>query len=499
MTYVIGIDGGTEGLRAHIFDVSGRSHGVGKGSYITNFPEPGQAEQNPEDWWAAAGVAVREALAVSKINPEQISAIACDTTSCTVVALDYTGKPLRPALLWMDVRAHREAADIAGCGDPALRINGGGHGPVSPEWMLPKALWMKRHQPELFGQAAMVGEYQDYMTLKLTGKWAASLNNITMRWHYQTEHDGWPVSMLKTLGLEKLTQLWPNEIVAPGKIIGPLIDSAAAHLGLKAGTPVVQGGADAFIGMIGLGVTQPGDLALITGSSHLHLGVAGHSVNARGVWGTYQDCVYPGKPVIEGGQTSTGSVIAWFKRNFAPDIEFDQLNAEAAGLAPGAEGLLAIDHFQGNRTPHTDALARGAITGLSLKHTPAHVYRALIESVCFGTRLIIETFGDAFDAKRIVVAGGATRSPFWLQVHADTLGLPLLLTEETEACALGSAILAAVGAGHYSTIESACASMVRVAQTIEPDMGAHAAYAPIYARYCAAYGALASLREENAA
>jgi sugar (pentulose or hexulose) kinase len=206
------------------------------------------------------------------------------------------------------------------------------------------------------------------------------------------------------------------------------------------------------------------------------------------------DCVYSGRPIIEGGQTSTGSVIAWFKRNFAEHTDFDTLNAQAASLPPGAEGLLAVDHFQGNRTPHTDALARGAITGLSLKHTPAHVYRALVESICLGTRAIVEAFGGAFTARRIVVAGGATRSPFWLQVHADTLGLPLELTEETEAQALGSAILAAVGAGHFADIDSACAAMVRTARRIEPDMAAHAAYAPIYARYVAAYHALKPLR-----
>ncbi len=283
--------------------------------------------------------------------------------------------------------------------------------------------------------------------------------------------------------------------MAPGQVIGPLTPDAAQHLGLNAGTPVVQGGADAFIGMIGLGVTQPGDLAMITGSSHLHLGVADRMVHAPGIWGTYMDCVYPGRPIIEGGQTSTGSVIAWFKRNFAEHIDFDTLNAQAAAIPPGAEGLLAVDHFQGNRTPHTDPLARGAITGLTLKHTPAHVYRALVESVCFGTRAIVETFGAAFTARRIVVAGGATRAPFWLQLHADTLGLTLELTEETEACALGSAILAAHGAGHFASIDEACAAMVRTTRRIEPDMAAHAAYAPIYARYCAAYAALKPLRE----
>lgn len=495
MAYVVGIDGGTESLRAHVFDLQGRSLGVGKGAYATQFPEPGQAEQNPDDWWHAAGVAVREAMAAAAVAPDQITAIACDTTSCTVVALDAEGRPLRPCLLWMDVRAHREAADVAGCGDAALRLNGGGHGPVSPEWMLPKALWIKRNQPDLWARAAMVGEYQDFLTLRLTGRWAASLNNITMRWHYQTQHGGWPTSMLKTLGLSDLLERWPRDIVAPGQVIGPLTGTAAHHLGLREGTPVVQGGADAFIGMIGLGVTQPGDLAMITGSSHLHLGVADRMVHAVGVWGTYMDCVYPGRPIIEGGQTSTGSVIAWFKRNFADHIDFDTLNAQARNLPPGAEGLLAVDHFQGNRTPYTDPLARGAITGLTLKHTPAHVYRALVESVCFGTRATVEAFGDAFGVRRIVVAGGATRSPFWLQVHADTLGLPLELTGETEACALGSAILAACGAGHFATIDDACAAMVRTAQRVEPDMAAHAAYAPIYARYREAYHALKPLRD----
>lgn len=497
MAYVIGIDGGTESLRAHIFDLSGHSIGVGKSSYTTTFPEPGRAEQAPEDWWRAAGLAVQEALVVAGVDASEIIALAADTTSCTVIVLDELGRPLRPALLWMDVRAHREADDVAGCGDPALRVNGNGSAPVSPEWMIPKALWIARNQPEVWARAAKVGEYQDYLNFHLTGRWCASLNNISMRWHYQTAHGGWPDTMLGRLGLSEIRSKWPTEIVAPGQPIGGLTNSAAAHLGLNPGTTVVQGGADAFIGVIGLGVTQPGELAMITGSSHLHLGVADRVVHMPGVWGTYLDCVYPGRPIIEGGQTSTGSVIAWFKRNFAEHIDFDLLNADAAKLAPGAEGLLACDHFQGNRTPHTDALARGAITGLSLKHTPAHVYRALVEGICFGTRLIVETFGDAFSPRRIVVAGGATRSPFWLQVHADTLGIALELTEETEACALGSAILAATGAGHFATIDEGCAAMVRVVRTIEPDPQVHAAYAPIYARYLASYEALKSLRESK--
>ncbi len=495
MGYVIGIDGGTESLRAHVFDLSGRARGVGKCHYATTYPAPARAEQNPDDWWHAASVAVREAIALAGIGADQVLALAADTTSCTVVALDADGTPLRPALLWMDVRAHAEADALVETGDPALCLNGNGAGPVSPEWMIPKALWLKRHEPAVFHRAARICEYQDYLNYKMTGLWCASLNNITMRWHFRTDGGGWPESLLDKLDLSDLMGKWPSEIVAPGAVIAGLTAQAADHLGLPKGLPVVQGGADAFIGMVGLGVTRPGEMALITGSSHLHLGIADRSVHAPGVWGTYMDCIYPGKPVIEGGQTSTGSVIAWFKRNFAEHTGFDRLNAEAAALPPGAEGLLAVDHFQGNRTPHTDALARGAITGLTLKHTQAHVFRALIESICLGTRLIVDSFGEAFDARRIVVAGGATNSDFWLQVHADTLGVALELTEQPEAPALGSAILAATGAGRFVTIEEGCGAMVRTARVIEPDAASHEAYAPIHDRYRAAYAALKPLRE----
>ena len=495
MACVIGVDGGTESARAHVFDLDGRSLGSAKSPYGTRYPAPGRAEQDPEDWWRAVGEAVRAAVRAAGVAPDEVEALACDTTSCTVVALDADGRPLRPCLLWMDVRAHGEAAEILATGDAALMLNGAGQGPLSPEWMLPKALWIKRNEPDIWARAARVGEYQDFLTLRLTGRWCASLNNATMRWHYRTEAGGWPDALLAKAGLADLRDRWPAEVAAPGEVIGPLTAEAAAHLGLPEGVKVVQGGADAFIGMIGLGVKDVGDLALITGSSHLHLGIAAREVHAPGVWGTYADCVYPGRHVIEGGQTSTGSVIAWYKRHFAPDTPFEALNEAAAALPPGAEGLLAVDHFQGNRTPHTDALARGAITGLTLKHEPAHLYRALIEGVCLGTRAILDAFGDAFAARRIVVAGGAVNAPFWLQVHADTLGLPLLIPEQPEAPPLGAAILAAHGAGRFASIEEGCEAMVRIARTVEPDMKAHAAYGPIHDRYRAAYGALKEVRE----
>jgi ribulokinase len=496
MAYVIGVDGGTESLRAFVFDLDGCQRGSAATPYSTDFPHPGWAEQHPADWWAALGASVKGALAAAGVAGQEVLAMAIDTTSCSVVALDADGQTLRPALIWMDVRAAKEADEVAATRDLALRVNGAGSGPVSAEWMLPKALWIKRNQPEIFDRAAFIGEYQDYMTYHLTGRWAGSLNNMSVRWHHQTNHGGAPVSLIKALDLDGLLDKWPQEIVAPGDVVGGLTPAAAAHLGLPDDLPVVQGGADAFIGMVGLGVAEPGEMALITGSSHLQLGVAAAPIHRGGVWGTYMDAVYPGKPIIEGGQTSTGSIIAWFKRHFAAGLTFDHLNTAAAALPAGSEGLLVLDHFQGNRTPYTDAHARGAITGLSLKHTPAHMFRAIVEGICLGTRLVVDSFGEAFDAKRIVVAGGATKSELWLRIHADTLGVPIELTEVPDAPALGCAILAAHGAGRFETIEEGCRAMVRTKTIIDPDPGQTAAYEALLPRYKKLYGSLKGVRDD---
>lgn len=495
MSHVIGIDGGTESLRAFVFDMEGRPRGTAATPYKTDFPNPGWAEQNPDDWWAALGASVKGALAEAGLTGDDIAALSVDTTSCSVVALDEQARPLRSAMIWMDVRAAAEADAVAATGDDALRVNGAGSSPVSAEWMLPKALWLQRHQAEIFGQAAFIGEYQDYINMRLTGRWVGSLNNMSIRWHYQNDHGGVPHSLLEKLGLAGLAGKWPQDVLAPGEIVGGLTGEAAAHMGLPPDLPVVQGGADAFIGMIGLGVTQPGEMALITGSSHLQLGLSPSPLHKPGMWGSYMDAVYPNKAVLEGGQTSSGSVIAWFKRHFAPDISYETLNAEAANLPPGSEGLLVLDHFQGNRTPYTDALSRGAITGLSLRHTPAHVFRAIIEGVCLGSRLIVDNFGDDYDASRIVVCGGATNSPFWLQIHANTLGAPLELTEVPDAPALGCAILAAHGIGAYPSIEEGCKAMVRTTTTITPDADEVAAYQAIMPKYRALYEAMKTVRE----
>ena len=495
MAYFLTADGGTESIRARVYDLSGTCLASAAVPYETKFSSGARAEQNPEDWWSSFVQAARRAISESAIDPAAIESFPLPTTGCSVVALDADGKPLRPSIIWMDVRASDEAEAVLATGDDALLANGGGRGPVSAEWMIPKALWIARNEPEVFEKAETICEYQDFMTLRLTGEKAASLNNVSLRWHYSTDRGGFPKSLLEKLGPEALLQQWPSRVVAPGEVIANLSANAASELGLSQKVKVVQGGADALIGMIGLGVAKPGQLALITGSSHLQFGVSDKPLHAPGIWGSYPDMVYPKRYIIEGGQTSTGSVIAWLGRMMNGTMDMEELNRKAAALEPGADGLLVQDHFQGNRTPYTDALSRGAIVGLTLAHEPHHVFRAIMEGISFGTRAILDAMAEAgYSGQEITVGGGASASPLWLQIHADTAGLPVCVPQSRDAPSVGAAVLAAHGAGHFASIDDGIAAMVKPGTRIEPRPRETAIYNEIYQQYRALYPALKSVR-----
>ena len=293
--YVVGIDGGTEGIRVGIFRLDGTPMIFAAEKYETRFPQPGRAEQNPDDWWRSLGVAMKRALSESGVSKDEILGLAADTTCCSVVALDAEMRPLRDAIIWMDVRADAEADAVLATGDAALEVNNGGKGPVSAEWMLSKSLWINRNQPEIWERAAVICEYQDYLNYLMTGELVASINNASIRWHYRAEKGGFPVDLLAALSISELAGKWPSDVLSLGEAIGGLTPAAAEHLGLNPRTSVAQGGADAFIAMLGLGVVNTGQLAFITGSSHLHLGNTDSEVHGDGIWGTYNSALRPGQ------------------------------------------------------------------------------------------------------------------------------------------------------------------------------------------------------------
>jgi ribulokinase len=503
--YVLGLDGGTEGMRAGVFDDAGVPIAFARAPYRTTHEHQAWAEQDPEDWWAAAVAATRQAMAASGVSSDDVRGLAVACTSCTVVVTDAAGAPLRPALIWMDVRAAAEAQRVAETGDPALKYSG--YTKTSAEWLLSKVLWLAGHEPATYERAVHVVEYTDWLGHRLTGEWAVSINTAAIRGYYDRAAGGWPTSLFAAVGLPDLIDKLPSRVVDMGDLLGGLTAEAAEALGLRAGTPVAEGGADAFVGMVGLDVVEPGRLALITGSSHLHLAQTATPTYAPGMFGAYTDAVIPGQYTIEGGQVSTGSVVKWFRElssgnyfhhgDVPADVAYRTMQRDAAQLPPGSEGLLALEFWQGNRTPYVDASARGMIWGLTLAHTPAHVYRALIEAVCFGTENVLRTFARCgHDITDVVACGGAVNSDLWMQIHADVSNRVIAVTAVPEAVSLGAAILASVAGGVHPDVVTAAKAMVHVERQIEPDAARNEAYQFFFDTYVASYSAMRDLMHE---
>ncbi|SEE87015.1 FGGY-family carbohydrate kinase [Ruania alba] len=503
--YLLGIDFGTESCRAAVIDAAGRIVGVASTGYTTTHARPGWATQSPDEWWSALRSATAEVLRTTGVSGEQIIGIGYDATTMTVVPMAASGEHLADAILWMDVRAVEQAGRAATSSSVAVRYIGDGAAPASAEWFPFKAAWLAENEPELFDRADYLVDAPDWLTHRLTGEWTQNINTAALRMFHNRDAGGWPRDFYDDVGAEAALAKVPERVVDLGTRVGGLTAGAAAELGLPAGTPVAQGCGDAWAGQIGLNVLRPGRMALITGSSHVLTGQSAAPINGPGFFGAYTDAVMPGQYTVEAGQVSTGSVLKWFVENFARDVvaeaetrtaentgsacsAFDLLNERSAHLPPGAEGLVMNEYFQGNRTPYTDGRARGILWGMSLRHTREHLYRAIQEAVCYGSEHNLRTMRQAgLSVETIVACGGATKGADWMQMHADVTGVPIELTEVSDAVVLGAGILAATAAGLYPSVSEAADAMVRTAVVIEPDPGRHDAYRPYVDAYTQTY------------
>ncbi|MGI8574297.1 MAG: FGGY-family carbohydrate kinase [Egibacteraceae bacterium] len=496
-TYLVGIDFGTESARVGIFGADGTPVTFANETYELHHPRPGWAEQDPDEWWSSLSTACNEAMTESGISPDAIAGLSVDATSATVLAMDGNDQHLRPAIMWMDVRATEEAKRIEETGHEALKYNG--YGSVSAEWGLPKVMWLKKHESETYESAAHIVEAGDWLVNKLTGEWNASLNMAAGKYYHDNDEGGFPEGLYAELGVEDFLEKYPRNIISPSEVGGELSEQAAEQLGLRKGIPVAQGGIDAYMGALGLGVVEPGNMALITCSSHVMIGQTAEPMHGEGFWGAYTDAMIPGEYTVEAGQASTGSVVAWFKNRFAGDARadaerrdvdaYDILNELAADVPIGSEGLIVLEYFQGNRSPYTDPLVRGMMFGLSLSHGPGHMFRAILAGICFGTENIFRSLREGgFTPTETFVAGGPTKSELWMQMHADVSNLPLTIVKNGDvAPVLGSAMLAAVGAGVHADVKTAAERMVKVDRTIEPNEEAHEAYQFSFDRYVESY------------
>jgi len=488
-TIVLGVDCGTQGVRVLAVDAAGRTVGSARVGHETTFTPDGGAEQAPIAWWQGL-VGALAALRAEGLDPAEVAAMAITSTSSTVVFADAAGRPVAPALLWMDVRAVAEARELGATGDAVLALCPDG---VSPEWGPPKCLWLARHHPAAWTATAHIVEAADWLVHRATGVWTMNAAAATTAWFYDRRTGTWPSALLDAVGLADLERRLPARVTGLGEVVGPLLPPVAAELGLPAGLPVVCGGIDSVSAMVAAGVTRAGATALITGSSNVVLSLADHPVRARGVWGSYHGAAIAGLDLAV-GLHNAGSVVTWLTRDLLGGATYEGLEAAALEVPAGSGGLVVLPDFQGNRTPFTEPLARGAIWGLRLDHGPAHLFRATLEGIACATRLAIAAFEAAGVAvANLRVCGGATRSPLAMRILADVLGREIGIIDNADASALGAAVSAAVAVGWFPDVAAGADAMSRVAGTVAPNPAHRAVYDDLFSRFRETYPALLPL------
>ena len=502
MEYLIGMDIGTQSVRACVFQVDGAkiAESIVK-FHSLNFPAPGFVEQDANEWWTAALEALKEIAHHPGVEVDQIVALSYACTSCTMVVLDENGFPLRPALMWMDERAVKEAVEVEKTHNPVLPYAGG---VVSPQWMLPKLLWLMRHERDIFDCAFRIVEQVDFFTYHLTGKWTLGYNHLVAKWSYANPVGGWPQGFLEEVGVAEARLKWPTTILPIGATVGHLQAAVAQITGLSDKTLVIQGGMDSTAGMLGLGAFNIGEIGMSHGTSTVIQcqsdRMLGPTISAR------PDALAKGYYLIGGGQTTTGSVIQWLLSRFSEDnlenfvSEQAHLEQQAILLPPGSNGLVALEFFQGARSPVQDPNARGAIWGLGLWHTSAHLLRAFYEAIAYGVRQFLDQLvSNGYSIQWFSASGGLVRSELATQILADVCGLPIHLVVEKEQTAIGAAIWAGVGVGLFPDYPTAIKKMVCFNQVVLPNLEHKADYDFYYEKYRQTYSQLKDLMHEVAA
>jgi sugar (pentulose or hexulose) kinase len=306
---------------------------------------------------------------------------------------------------------------------------------------------------------------------------------------------GWPLDLLKRVGLDDLPEKWPKRMLRPGQVVGELTDEAAAETGLRKGLPIAQGMMDSYAAAIACNVFVPGRLSLSLGTSSCYLALTAAPVSDRRLLGPVPDPFGDKRWVMQGGQTSAGAPVRWFSDELGGGRSNDVLDNEAAAIPAGSEGVFAVDTWQGSRSPHRAPSARGGFFGVSVGHSRGHLYRSLLEAVAYGGREILETMHEAsVDCRSIVACGGGSRSDLWMQIHADVLQRQISVLDCKHAAALGAAMCAAVGAGFETDLQSAAAAMSMNARHFEPRRETREVYDFGYQRYRRAYQDLEAIR-----
>ena len=488
MTYVIGIDTSTTATKAILIDRQGRVRGIATSSYEYEIPYPLWSEQDPHLWWTAAVASVRQLMTERDVKAEDVAAVGLTGQMHGSVLLDAAGEVVRPAILWNDQRTAAECDEIRQRvgRDRLIEITGND---ALTGFTAPKLLWVRSHEPENWARVKHVLLPKDYVRHRLTDDWAVDVADGSGTILFDLAARSWSPQVLEALDLD--SAMFPPTFEGP-EITGTVSPSAAAAMGLLAGTPVVAGGGDQSANAVGVGAVSPGVVALSLGTSGVVFATTGGpAIEAQGRVHAFCHAV-PGRWHMMGVMLSAAGSLRWLRDALAPRASFDDLVAGAGEVSPGADGLLFLPYLTGERTPHPDPLARGAFVGLTVRHDLRHLTRAVLEGVAFGLRdgldLMVEAGVDV--PTQIRASGGGIRSSLWRQILADVLEAEMAIVSTEEGAAFGAGLLAAVAAGWFGSVDEACSTVMRVEPVASPSAAA-AAYRESHGRFRQLYPALA--------
>jgi xylulokinase len=497
MTY-LGIDVGTGGTRALVMDSSGNVTASASSEH-QDFasPKPGWAEQDPRDWWRACGTAVRQALQSAKLDAKEISCVGFSGQMHGAVLLDSSDEVVRPALIWCDQRSDpqsRELEQMFGR-DTLIRLT---CNPPLTNFTLTKFLWVRENEPQNWARVAHVMLPKDYVRFRLTGERAIDMADASGTLLLDVTNRGWSTEVLNKTGINE--SLLPALFESP-QVCGKISAAGAEATGLKAGTPVVAGAGDQAAGAVGMGIARAGAVSATIGTSGVVFASTDRpAMDPQRRLHTFCHAI-PGRWHVMGVTQAAGLSLRWYRDHFggaSPGVQkkdgrdpYDVFAEEASSAPAASEGAFWVPYLMGERTPHLDPKARAALIGLTASHTRAHVIRAIMEGVAFSLK---DTF-TIFDEMKIPVTsirlgGGGARSPLWRQIQADVYGREVEIVAAEEGAAYGAAILAAVGAGAWSSVEQACDAVVRVAKRIQPNPRDSANMQLAYTTYRKIYAAL---------
>lgn len=515
--YSLGVDFGTESGRVLLLDLdSGREVAVSEVRYphgVIDRELPGTGErlpgdwalQHPNDWVDVLERAIPAVLEEMPAAREAVVGLGVDFTSCTVLPVDGDGTPLctQPAWAgrrhaWPKLWKHHAAQPIADRlnevalerDEPFLARYGGR---ISSEWYFPKLIEVWLEDREVYDACHGFVEATDWIVWHLTGRDVRQSCTAGYKAMWSPEEGLPPLDYFAAAypGFDRPAEKLGDRFVPLGTRAGTVRADLAERLGLPATTAVAVGNVDSFVSAPGAGVQSPGTFLMVVGTSICDLVVDPEEVRLPGITGVVRDGILPGLYGYEAGQTAVGDMLAWFLRALCPPgTELADLERAAGTIAPGATGLLALDWWNGNRTILADADLTGALFGLTLQSTREEIYRALLESIAYGNRRILENFAEHGLALREIVACGgiAEKSPLTMQLIADISGLRVSVPDSTQIPARGAALFGAVAAGRFPDIEAAiAATRPAIARTYSPEAGAGAVYDQVYAIYRALY------------